>query len=50
MYSDIIRLRKAKEDRAMKILGENYDERFGLDEYDVYDPFEGEDDEVKEEE
>ena len=28
------------------VLGENYDERFGLDEYDVYDPFE----EIKEEE
>ena len=23
----------------MTILGENYDERFGLDEYDPYDPF-----------
>lgn len=26
----------------MVILGENYDERFGLDEYDTYDPFAGE--------
>lgn len=25
------------------ILGEHYDEFFGLDEYDAYDPFEGED-------
>lgn len=33
----------------MKILGENFDERYGLDEYDVYDPFEGEEDEPAEE-
>lgn len=26
----------------MMILGEHFDEFFGLDEYDVYDPFEGE--------
>lgn len=26
----------------MMILGEQYDERYGLDEYDVYDPFDGE--------
>ena len=25
----------------MIILGENYDEYFGLDEYDPYDPYEG---------
>lgn len=25
----------------MSILGENWDERYGLDEWDVYDPFEG---------
>lgn len=27
----------------MYILGENYDEYYGFDEYDLYDPFEGED-------
>ena len=26
----------------MMILGEHYDEFFGLDEYDTYNPFEGE--------
>lgn len=25
----------------MMILGERYDERYGLDEYDAYDPFDG---------
>jgi hypothetical protein len=34
-----------KGDRAMMILGEHYDEYFGLDEYDAYDPFEGEENE-----
>lgn len=29
----------------MMILGERYDEFYGLDEYDNYDPFEGEEDE-----
>ena len=29
----------------MMILGENYDEYFGLDEYDPYDPCEGYEDE-----
>ena len=29
----------------MIILGENYDERIGLDPYDEYDPFEGEEEE-----
>ncbi len=33
----------------MTILGENWDERYGLDEYDVYDPFEGEEEAVEEE-
>lgn len=28
----------------MMILGERYDEYYGLDEYDAYDPFEGDDD------
>lgn len=28
-----------------RILGERYDEAFGLDEYDAYDPFEGEEEE-----
>lgn len=28
----------------MIILGENYDEMWGMDEYDVYDPFGGETD------
>ena len=32
----------------MTMLGENYDERFGLDEYDPYDPFEGEEEEEQE--
>lgn len=27
----------------MMILGERYDERYGLDEYDAYDPFEEDD-------
>ena len=33
----------------MMILGEHYDEYFGLDEYDAYDPFEGEDEASEEE-
>ena len=33
---------KTKEDKTMTILGEHYDELFGLDDYDVYNPFEGE--------
>ena len=32
----------------MIILGEHYDERYGLDEYDAYDPFEGEEEEAEE--
>ena len=31
------------------ILGEHYDERYGLDEYDVYDPFAGETEDTDEE-
>lgn len=38
-----------KEDRIMTILGENWDERYGLDEYDAYNPFEGEEEAVEEE-
>lgn len=34
----------------MIILGENYDEYFGLDEYDPYDPCEGYEDEGYDEE
>ena len=34
----------------MMILGENYDEYFGLDEYDPYDPCEGYEDEWDNEE
>ena len=34
----------------MMILGENYDEYFGLDEYDEYDPCEGYDEEWDNEE
>lgn len=33
----------------MIILGERYDEAYGLDEYDHYDPFEGEENESDEE-
>ena len=33
-----------------QILGERVDEFFGLDEYDIYDPFEGAEDEAVEEE
>jgi hypothetical protein len=32
----------------MMILGEHYDEFFGLDEYDTYNPFEGEENEEEE--
>lgn len=32
----------------MMILGEHYDEFFGLDEYDNYNPFEGEENEEEE--
>lgn len=41
-----------KEDKDMenRILGERFDEVFGLDPYDNYDPFEGEENEVIEEE
>lgn len=33
----------------MMILGERYDEFFGLDDHDNYDPFEGEENEENEE-